>query len=219
MRYADLAADVGQKPPRLGGTRLIAVDGPSGAGKSTFALRLAKQLDAPVVHTDDLLDGWDDQFTFWARLEREVLGPLRRGETATYQRYQWHLGKFAGPPRTVDPAPAVLLEGFSAARRAIRPELSLAVFVTAPSGLRWRRAVARDGDDSVAFRAYLERWRAAESRHFAEDETAEAADLIVDGAATTADDRFAALRERRAALGERRQERESWRSGQDGVDS
>jgi len=207
MRYADLAREIWRKPPSLGGTRLIAVDGPSGAGKTTFALRLAKQLDAPVVHTDDLLDGWDDQFTFWERLERQVLGPLRRGETATYQRYQWHLGKFAGPPLIVDPAPAVLLEGVSAARREIRPELSLAVFVVAPPELRWRRALARDGDDSVAFRAYLGRWRAAEDRHFAEDGTAEAADLIVDGAATTADDRFVLRRERRPER------------GQDGVDS
>ena len=207
MRYAELAAEIRQMPPRFGRTRLIAVDGPSGAGKTTFALRLAKLLDAPVVHTDDLLDGWDDQFTFWDRLESRVLTPLRHGRTATYQRYQWHLGKFAGPPLIVDPAPAVLLEGVSAARREIRPELSLAVFVVAPPELRWRRALARDGDDSVAFRAYLERWRAAEDRHFAEDGTAEAADLIVDGAATTADDRFVLRRERRPER------------GQDGVDS
>jgi uridine kinase len=175
--------------------RLVAVDGPSGSGKTVFALRLAEELDAPVLHTDDLLDGWDDQFTFWARLERLVLGPLRRGETATYQRYRWDLGKFGGDPVTVEPAPVVLLEGVSAARRAIRPELSLAVYVSAPRGLRFARAVERDGDDSVAFRAYLERWRAAEDRHFAEDGTAAAADLIVDGAVTATDDRFARLKQ------------------------
>ena len=196
MKYADLVAEIEQRPPRFGGTRLIAVDGPSGAGKTTFALRLAKLLDAPVVHTDDLLNGWDDQFTFWNRLESRVLTPLRRGRAATYQRYQWHIGKFAGPPLTIEPAPAVLLEGVSAARREIRSELSLAVFVVAPPELRLRRALARDGDDSVAFRAYLGRWRAAEDRHFAEDETAAAADLIVDGAATNGDERFALLRGR-----------------------
>jgi uridine kinase len=201
MRYADLAARVRQLPPKLGDTRLVAVDGPSGAGKTTFALRLAKILDAPVVHTDDLLDGWDDQFTFWTRLESQVLGPLRRGETATYRRYEWHHGAFGGPPVTVDPAPVVLLEGVSTARREIRPELSLAVFVVAPPELRWQRALARDGDDSVAFRAYLERWRAAEDRHFAEDDTAAAADLIVDGAATTGDDRYARLRSRQDGVG------------------
>src|SRR5690242_15913402 len=98
MKFVDLADQVRTAPPKFGNIRLVAVDGPSGAGKTTFALRLAKLLDAPVVHTDDLLDGWDDQFTFWERLERQVLSPLRRGETAGYQRYQWHLGKFAGPP-------------------------------------------------------------------------------------------------------------------------
>jgi uridine kinase len=192
--YAQLAATVLRRPPRLGaGVRLVAVDGPSGAGKTSFAVRLGKWLDAPVVHTDDLLDGWDDQFTFWTRLEELVLGPLRRGETASYRRYRWELGEFAGPPVTVDPAPAVLLEGVSAARREIRSELSLAVFVEAPPDLRLARALARDGDDSLAFRAYLERWRAAEDRHFAEDQTAAAADVVVDGAAEAGNDRFAML--------------------------
>ncbi|MGX6602210.1 uridine kinase family protein [Micromonosporaceae bacterium Da 78-11] len=177
-------------PPRLGDVRLVAVDGPSGAGKTRFALRLAKELDAPVVHTDDLLDGWDDQFTFWDRLETRVLAPLRRGETASYQRYQWHRREFAGGPVLVEPAPVILLEGVSAARRVIRPELSLAVFVVAPAELRFTRALTRDGDDSVAFRAYLERWRAAEDRHFAADATAAQADLIVDGAADRGDERY-----------------------------
>jgi uridine kinase len=181
--YAELAAHILERPPRLGPVRLIAVDGASGVGKTSFATRLGVQLDAPVVHTDDLLDGWDDQFTFWARLERLVLGPLRRGEKALYQRYQWHHGTFGGDLVSVEPAPVVLLEGVSAARREIRPELSFAVFVSAPAGLRWSRVIGRDGDDSLAYRAYLERWRAAEERHFVADGTAAAADLHVDGAA------------------------------------
>src|SRR3954452_1487837 len=185
--FTALAGYVRGLPPRLGPVRLVAVDGPSGAGKTCFAMRLAKELDAPVVHTDDLLDGWDDQFTFWARLEQKVLGPLRRGQTATYERYQWHRGAFGGSPVLVEPAPVVLLEGVSSARRVIRPELSLAVFVVAPADLRLARALARDGGDSVAFRAYLERWRVAEDRHFAEDETADHADLVVDGADETGD--------------------------------
>jgi uridine kinase len=191
--FAGLAAHVLRLPPRLGPVRLVAVDGPSGAGKTTFATRLAERLGAPVVHTDDLLDGWDDQFTFWARLEREVLGPLRCGRAGSYRRYDWHRGQFAGPRVTVEPAHAVLLEGVSSARREIRAELSLGVFVRASPDLRWGRALRREADDSVAFRAYLERWRAAEDRHFAEDETAARADLIVDGEAATGDDRFARL--------------------------
>jgi uridine kinase len=188
--FAALGAYVRKLPPRLGDVRLVAVDGPSGAGKTRFARRLAQPIGAPVIHTDDLLDGWDDQFTFWDRLEKHVLGPLRRGETACYQRYQWHTGTFDPVPVRLDPAPVVIVEGVSAARRAIRPELSLAVFVTAPAPLRLDRVLTRDGDDSLAFRAYLERWRDAEDRHFAEDETAKHAALVVDGAAETGDDRL-----------------------------
>jgi uridine kinase len=181
--YADLAALVMSRPPRLGPVRLVAIDGPSGAGKTSFAGRLARELHAPVVHTDDLLDGWADQFTFWSRLEEQVLSPLRQDRPATYERYLWHRGRFGGKPVTVRPAPAVLLEGVSSARRVIRPELSLAVFVVAPPDLRLARALGRDGGDDVAFRAYLERWRSAEDRHFADDRTAAAADLVVDGSA------------------------------------
>ena len=181
--FADLAATIRARPPRLGATRLVAIDGPSGGGKTWFADRLAETLGAPVVHTDDLLDGWDDQFTFWDRLEAQVLAPLRRGETARYQRYLWHRGEFSAVPVLIEPAPVVLMEGVSSARRVIRSELSLAVFVCAPPDLRLRRALARDGGDSVAFRAYLERWRRREDEHFAAEGTADYADVLVDGAA------------------------------------
>jgi uridine kinase len=188
--FAQLGAYAKKLEPRLGDVRLIAVDGPSGAGKTRFALRLAKQIDAPVVHTDDLLDGWDDQFTFWDRLEKRVLGPLRRGETAFYQRYRWDRGAFDPVPVRLDPVPVVIIEGASSARKVIRPDLSLIVFVDAPPDLRLARVLARDGDDSLAFRAYLERWRLAENRHFADDRTRQHADLVVDGSAETTDDRF-----------------------------
>ena len=202
--FADLADRVRAAPPRLGPVRLVAIDGPSGAGKTTFARRLADALGgAPVVHTDDLLDGWDDQFTFWERLEDQVLGPLRNGRSARYLRYLWHRRRFGGAPVTVEPVGTVLLEGVSAARSVIRPELSLAVFVTAPADLRLRRAQDRhvaapgaEAPDRVALRAYLERWRAAEDRHFAADSTAAYADLLVDGSAAVlhaADGRYVRL--------------------------
>ncbi len=179
--------------PRLGAVRLIAVDGPSGAGKTWFAGQLAAALGAPVVHTDDLLKGWDDQFTFWTRLEEKVLAPLRKGETAAYHPYDWGEADFTAPAVAVDPGKVVLLEGVSAARREIRPELTYAVFVDAPSIIRWDRAISRDGDDSLAYRKYLERWRAAEDRHFVVDETAMHADLLVDGTATAPDGRYVSL--------------------------
>jgi uridine kinase len=179
-----LAQDVLARPARLGATRLVAIDGPSGVGKTVFAERLAEALrrdgvDPPVVHTDDLLDGWSDQVTFWPRLEEWVLAPLRAGRGGGYRRYDWHEGRFRPEWTPVPPAAVVLLEGVTAARAAIRPEATLSVFLTAPARLCLERAVARDGE---AVRAYLEEWQRGERRHFAADATADQVDLMVDAA-------------------------------------
>jgi energy-coupling factor transporter ATP-binding protein EcfA2 len=196
--YGDLAEWILDQPPLFGRSRLIAVDGPSGSGKTVFAKRLAGALTralggrrpdpavapadgptTPVVHTDDLLDGWRDQLTFWPRLEEWVLDPLRAGEAGAYRRYCWPRGHFGAHWTTVQPAPVVILEGVSTARAVIRPELTLAVFVTADPRLRLDRALGRDGG---ALLPYLEQWRRGEEAHFSADRTAEHADLLVDGA-------------------------------------
>ncbi|MFE0593111.1 uridine kinase [Micromonospora echinospora] len=186
--YAELARRVLAGPARLGRTRLVAVDGPSGAGKSVFADRLADALAAlsggdrpPVVHTDDLLDGWADQFTFWPRLEERVLSPLRAGRPGGYHRYSWVRREFLPRVVPVPVTPVLIVEGVSAARRAIRPETTLAVLVEAPAQLRLTRAVARDGREILP---ELRRWHAGERAHFAADGTATGVDLVVDGAPT-----------------------------------
>jgi uridine kinase len=184
--YADLAVRVLRRPPRLGRTRLVCVDGPSGAGKTEFAAALAGALretvgaPVPVVHTDDLLAGWPDQFTFWGRLERQVLAPVRAGSAGRYRPYDWRRGRFGDTWVSVPAGPVLVVEGVSSARAEIRPEASLTVFVTAPMALRRERALARDG---AALLASLERWWREEERHFAADATAGHVDLVVDGAA------------------------------------
>jgi hypothetical protein len=180
-RYADLARQVLDGPARAGGFSLVAVDGPSGAGKTWFAERLGAFLPAgtPVVHTDDLLDGWGDQLTFWDRLHEWVLDPLTAGRPGRYRRYDWHAGRFGDEWYVVSPSPVVIVEGVSSARTAIRPRLTLAVFVTAPAPRRLSRALDRDGAEQLPC---LLEWRAGEDRHFAADATTGAADLLVDGA-------------------------------------
>ncbi|GIJ24309.1 hypothetical protein Vlu01_49330 [Micromonospora lutea] len=185
--YAGLARRVLAGPARLGRTRLVAVDGPSGAGKTVFATRLADALagetsDAarpPVVHTDDLLDGWDDQLTFWHRLEEQVLTPVRAGRAGAYRRYDWTRRSFLPAPVPVPVAPVLIVEGVSAARAAAVADLTLAVFVTAPQPLRLTRAVTRDGPGILP---ELRRWHVTERAHFAADGTEARADLVVDGA-------------------------------------
>ncbi|HEX5741547.1 MAG TPA: hypothetical protein VFY17_08355 [Pilimelia sp.] len=177
-----LAVAVRDEPPRLGAaTRLVCLDGPSGAGKSTLALRLAAAVaalgpgPAPVVATDDLLDGWDDQFTFWPRFESQVLEPLRRGRPGGYRRYDWEHGRFGAEVVPVPATGVLIVEGVSAARSVIRPEATLTVFVTASCPVRRRRS--RDRDVRVP-PDRLRRWWEAEDAWFAADGTAAAADAL-----------------------------------------
>src|SRR5205814_5092078 len=110
--YAGLAARILRRPPRCGGTRLVAIDGPGGAGKSVLAERLARSLDdAPIVHTDDFAS-WENPHDWWDRFEAHVLRPLERSEPARYRRYDWERRTF-GASVEIPPRPVVIVEGVS----------------------------------------------------------------------------------------------------------
>jgi hypothetical protein len=182
-RFADLAGRVRAAPARLGRVRFVAVDGRAGSGKTTFARRFAKALRAggahvAELHVDDLLDGWSDLGGYWNRFERGVLAPLRGGVDGAYRRYDWHRGRFESGWAAVAVPEVLLLEGVGSARAGARPELTLSVFVAAPRDVRLARGMARDGE---ALRGEWTRWMSLEDAHFAEDRTARAVDLVVDG--------------------------------------
>jgi uridine kinase len=182
----DLAKQVLDRPARLGAVRLVVVDGPSGSGKTTFAERLAdavavEGLAVAVVHSDDLVAGWEDQFGFRDRLDRWVLEPLRAGRPARYRVYDWVRGRF-GEERTV-PVPEVLIvEGSTTTGAAPRAELTLSVFLDAPWEQRLARALARDG---AGIEAPLRRWMAAEQAWFAMQRPAEWVDHRIDASTAT----------------------------------
>ncbi|GAA4863607.1 hypothetical protein [Saccharopolyspora cebuensis] len=182
MSAAGRAAElVRAAPPRLGGVRLVAVDGPSGSGKTVFARRLVAELTGlavALVPTDDFAT-WDDPVDWWPRLATGVLDPLRRGEPGGYRRIEWPDGRPRPGARVAVPVPDVLVvEGMSAARREVAPELSLTIWVELPDpALRLERAVARDGEQT---RAELRRWQHFEHRWFPTDDTRTRADLVID---------------------------------------
>ena len=182
MSPVELAERILAKPPRQGCTRIVAVDGQSGAGKTTYAARLAEALRSQgstvtVVHTDDLLDGWDDQFTFWDRLMDQVVNPLRYELPAAYHRYDWIEERFDDSVTTVPADDVVVIEGVSAAREDMRRVADLTVFLRVTEDEAWRRLRARDPQDAMPF---LVAWKAREGRHFAVDRTAEQVDVVID---------------------------------------
>lgn len=177
---ADLAATVMDTAPRCGATRVLCIDGPAGSGKTTLAGALAEVLGgAPVVHMDDLYEGWAQVLgdALATRVEAWLLVPWRAGLPGMHPRFDWELGRYAEWV-TVPVAPIVILEGCGSGSALIRPRSSLLVWVEAPAELRLQRGLERDGP---ALSAQWRAWQAHEEAHFATDGTRAAADVIVDG--------------------------------------
>ena len=100
--------------------RIVAVDGPGGAGKSSLARRIAHDLEAPVIHTDDFAS-WENPVDWWPELLELALEPLAAGRPARYQPTRW--GDEERRPIVVEPTEIVVLEGVTASRQRV-PALS-----------------------------------------------------------------------------------------------
>jgi hypothetical protein len=193
-RFADLARQVLSAPPLLGAVRLVCVDGPACSGKTTLASRLAEALAiaggvastaVPVLHMDDLYEGWDGLPTVADRLEEWVLEPLQVGRPGRYRRFDWSRNAYAEWHEVPADCLAVVVEGVGAANRRVDGRAVRRIWVEAPDATRLARATNRDGG---AFGPYWDAWAQAETAHFAADETRARADLVVDGAPEVAYD-------------------------------
>lgn len=153
---SELSAIVVASAPSCGTVRVVAIDGGAGAGKSTLAAALAASLPASrVLGTDDLLDGWADQFGYWRRLQQQVLEPLSLGRPASYRRYDWHTGRFDAPALLAVPN-VLVVEGVSAIA-ACGQFACVRLFVDVPRAEREQRWATRDGGLPPQATEWLER--------------------------------------------------------------
>ena len=158
---------------------VIAIDGPSCAGKSILATAVALRSGAAVLEGDDFYRNTLPRLTLsqreamsdaavvaavidWERLQDQALLPLRAGESATFQPYDWNAddGRLA-PPKTIPAANLIIVEGVYAARPELADLVDVAVYLGIDPQTRARRYAERGNDpDWVRF------WERGEAYYF-----------------------------------------------------
>ena len=139
---------------------IIGIDGRSGSGKTRLSELLEQSLSAEgigvcVLNLDSIYPGWDglaEGTKTWRKISRN----LRKGKPASYREWDWHADA-PGPKHTINPAQetVIICEGVG----AITGTCDVRILVKAPDELRYRRAIARDGE---TYRPHWERWAAQE---------------------------------------------------------
>jgi len=165
------------RPPTLGLGRLICIDGPAGSGKTTLAAAIAERTGAPVVNTDELMQGWGGFDTVTSQLTTLVTA-LAENRTGEYHRYLWGQGRFDDAVTSVAPGPWLVVEGVGSAEPAIAAHITALVWVEVDDDLRLARGLHRDG---VHMEPEWREFMPAEREIFARDRTFERADVLVDG--------------------------------------
>jgi uridine kinase len=188
-RELQVAAAAIERLRGSGPSVLVAIDGPGGSGKSTVAAMLARFVGAAIVAGDDFYrvldpttrlalgaeDGYRRYFD-WERLGAQVLRPLRAGQAARYDRYDWQRGVL-GEAVNVVASDVTIVEGVYAFRPELREYYDLSILVETPNGERWRRLRARGENDEH----WLSRWDAAEQWYFSNALARDDVDFVVPG--------------------------------------
>jgi hypothetical protein len=165
-----------ERDPTLGSGRLVCVDGPAGSGKTTLADELAELSDAPVLHMDDLFEGWGGLPGVADQLET-LLVPLSGGRSGSYRRWDW-IGDAWAETVLVQPVPLLVLEGVGSGSARIAPLITVLAWVEVPYALRMARGLERDGGGVAE---HWRQWALDEQELFARERTLERADVRLDG--------------------------------------
>jgi hypothetical protein len=171
--FADLAASI----RHLETPTVIAIDGRSASGKSTFAARLARALNAPLVHSDDV--AWHHSFfDWWPLMLEQVIVPFRAGLAIDWQPEAW-IEKGREGSIVVPKSSILLLEGVSTTRRELSEHIDLPIWMETDPKVAEARGLEREGPDG---RDFWFEWQAAEDPFLESDQPWNRATLIVDGA-------------------------------------
>jgi uridine kinase len=158
--------------------KIIAVDGRGGAGKSTFAEKLAKELNAEILHTDDFAS-WEDSLNWWPIFIDEIIDPIKAGaKTLSYKRSSWAPDHHPEPVKDQPVTPIMILEGLRSSRREFHQYLAYAIWVETPKELCLKRGLKRDGEEALP---KWQKWIKEEDKYIARDNPRSYANTEISG--------------------------------------
>ena len=170
-----------QDKQEAGRLPIILIDGKAASGKSTFALELAdkyfrlEKLAARVISLDHLYPGWEGLAEGSIYLLRQVLVPLSRGETASWQIWNWNTGERGGQDpmnghREFSGGSALIVEGCGSISRLTTDLADLTVWIEADDDKRRQRFNQRD---EGKFDEYFGIWSAQEDEFYERENSRE----------------------------------------------
>lgn len=180
--YRQLIENAAGKP----GPAILAIDGRCASGKSTLGQELAEKWNASLFHMDDFYlqphqrteerlaepGGNVDR----ERFLKEVLLPLRSGQTVSYRRFDCGTFTF-DPVRLVEPADIAIVEGSYACHPELRDLYDLRIFMDIDPGEQMNRILKRNGPEAAE--RFRTRWIPLEEAYFAGCKVRENADICI----------------------------------------
>jgi len=139
---------------------VVLVDGHSGSGKTDFARALADQHGFEVVSLDEVYPGWDGLDAGQALVVQKLLPIWLRTGSVEVPLWEWATMSYSSH-RVISGPPGLVIEGCGSISEASVSLASRSIWLDAPEGIRYERAISRDGE---GYRPHWKRWALQEQR-------------------------------------------------------
>lgn len=152
---------------------LVAIDGRCASGKTTLAKVLGEKIGCEVIHMDDFFlqpyqrtpERYDEAGgnVDHERFEKEVLIPLRKDGSCTYQRYDCSLQQLKDEVH-VHARSIVIVEGSYSLHPRLWSYYDLKIFLDVDQKEQIERIKKRNGEDKLE--VFLSTWIPLEEKYF-----------------------------------------------------
>lgn len=152
---------------------VIAIDGCCASGKTTLAKKIAEEIGAQVIHTDDFFLPFEMRSTerlstaggniHYERFFDEVINGIKSGKPFEYRIFSCKTGNYNGS-KTVDPSKPIIVEGAYSLRPEFADIYDYKIFMTVDEKIQLDRIFSRNGKDALEI--FKSKWIPLENRYF-----------------------------------------------------